>query len=181
MSITIGGREGTFEDAPTDRTLRIVIESVLPPTEVIVNGKHIRYSRFPSEEMGSSVWTYDGENLNAVIYLSEEKVWDRTGIDLFWDGEARPAEIEGKRGLIKRMMALTPEVKYNLATKARGKAIPKVFLDIAQCGSYLTEDPAGAIDHLLEMDVDGLNAKFSSFEGLEEDFLRKVKAQTDVK
>ncbi|MBQ9712598.1 MAG: DUF5110 domain-containing protein [Bacteroidales bacterium] len=181
MSITIGGREGTFEDAPTDRTLRIVIESVLPPTEVIVNGKHIRYSRFPSEEMGSSVWTYDGENLNAVIYLSEEKVWDRTGIDLFWDGEARPAEIEGKRGLIKRMMALTPEVKYNLATKARGKAIPKVFLDIAQCGSYLTEDPAGAIDHLLEMDVDGLNTKFSSFEGLEEDFLRKVKAQTDVK
>ena len=181
MTILISGREGTYEDAPTDRTIRLVIESVLPPTSVVVNGKHIRYSRFPSQEMGSSVWTYEGDNLNTVIYLSEEKVWERDRIEIFWDGDSRPEEIEGKRGLIKRMMALTPEVKFNFATKARGKAIPKVFLDIAQCGSYMTEDPAGAIDHILEMDPEGLCEKLEGYEGLPSEFLQKVKEQLDVK
>ena len=85
----------------------------------------------------------------------------------------------GKKGLIRRMMALTPEAKLMVEHHVMsGMQLPVEFLDIAQCGSYISENPERASDLLDSIDIPAMNSRFDGFGKLPETFRQKVAAQT---
>ena len=87
------------------------------------------------------------------------------------------ALIYGKKGLIKRMMIFTPEVKYEYgdAVDPRGLT-PVPFLKLAQAGSAISEDPMNARKHLEAMDTEAMVKLFNSYEALPAAFKTKVEA-----
>ena len=77
--------------------------------------------------------------------------------------------LDGKKGLIGRMMKLTPAKK------------PLSFLKVSQCGIFVTEDPTGAEDYLKAIDTQKLIEEFNSFENVPSEFLHKLEAQVQLK
>jgi hypothetical protein len=76
-------------------------------------------------------------------------------------------------------MKMTPEAKVRFAAlKIRDFQLPSEFMNIAQCGSYITEDPFNAPKYLEAMDVQAMIDNVNSWEKLSVDFKSKVAAQT---
>ena len=87
---------------------------------------------------------------------------------------------DGKKGLIRRMMALTPETKLMMELYVMAwMQLPSEFLDVAQCGSYITESPEKAAEFVRSIDVESMNARFAGYEKLPDSFRLKVTAQTE--
>ena len=59
-----------------------------------------------------------------------------------------------------------------------GMQLPSEFLDIAQCGSYITEAPENAVRLLESIDIPAMTGWFDSQERLPETFRQKTAAQT---
>ena len=177
-TLVVAPREGSYDGAPATRHIRVEFASVLPPTSVRVNGKVVPYDRFA----GDGQWTYDGSELTAVVYLPASPAGEALTVVCEWDGgNASPAYIYGKKGLIRRMMALSPEMKYEYATYVHGGVqIPKPFLHISGCGSALTENPEQAAQLLGGLDTDALNGHLDAVPQIPDGFRRKVAAQCRI-
>ena len=77
------------------------------------------------------------------------------------------------------MMRMTPEAKYCFAQlKITDLQLPSEFLNVAQCGSYITEDPFNFDRYFKLMDVRAMTDNINSWEKLSSDFKIKVSAQT---
>ena len=163
-----------------NRRISVVLESFVVPTSVKVNGVEVPYSRYAAYDRkeGKAVWGYDGHKLQTVIWLEEAPASELVEIVCSFDGEATPEVIFGKKGLIRRMMAMAPEAKLKFAElKILDLHLPDEFLDLAQCGSYIIENPAGCVEYLKAMDVEAMNRNFASWEKLSDDFKAKAAAQ----
>ncbi|MDE7126708.1 MAG: hypothetical protein K2O58_02275, partial [Bacteroidales bacterium] len=89
--------------------------------------------------------------------------------------------ISGKKGLLKRMAAITPETKMVFGSKVDSYIIlPIPFLKVAQCPSFITEDPKNAGKYLEDIDLDAMNAAFAEYGSLPEEFKLKIKAQSSL-
>ena len=174
LVLEIGPREGYYAGMPSSRKLRVVLDGILPPKSVKVNGKVLEYNRFAQAEQKG--WTYDGASLSAVAFLPEGNPGESVVVEVeYADGDRTLAD--GRKGLIRRAFALTPEVKYEFAVNVSGgKQVPKPFLSVAQCGSFLTENPSDCVSILQGMDTAGTIDLFKSF-SLPADFISKVQAQ----
>ena len=87
--------------------------------------------------------------------------------------------MNGKKGLINRIMAMTPEAKLRFSElRISDFQLPLEFMNIAQCGSYITEDPFNAKTYLEAMDVKAMIDNVNSWEKLSPDFKLKVAAQS---
>ena len=53
---------------------------------------------------------------------------------------------------------------------------PQVFLKVAQCGSFITEDPAHAADYLRDIDIPAMLESFDANPALPEGFRQKARA-----
>ena len=83
------------------------------------------------------------------------------------------------KGLIGRMMSITPEAKYCFAQlKIKDFQLPSEFLNIVQCGSYITEDCFNMDRYIRAMDVKSMIDNVNSWERLSPEFKAKVAAQT---
>ena len=172
LLLIVAPREGHYEGMSENRKLDIILEGILPPTKICVNGQEVPYSRFAAHEEGP-VWGYDGSELSATVYLPEAPVGEETRLEC----TLCPCErslLDGKKGIIKRMMALTPESKLVLD----GKADPESFLQLAQYGSFITENPSMATSLLEAFDPSSAVETLASFGTVPEDFLEKLRAQS---
>ena len=96
-----------------------------------------------------------------------------------FEGQDCATITDGTKGLVRRIMKMTPEAKYNFAAmKIRDLQLPSEFMNIAQCGSYITECPYEAEKFINQMDINAMKAKLDSWEKLNADFKAKVVAQT---
>ena len=60
-------------------------------------------------------------------------------------------------------MELTPEVKLEYARKVDiCLQLPMPFLTFSQCGSFITEDPYGAVRYIEALDSEALKAELDS-------------------
>jgi len=175
VTVTIAPREGSYAEADSKRLIRVVLEGVFAPSEVTVNGEKVNYDRFADYDTASdkslAVWSYDGTNLSATVYVPEKSVSEEVIVRCSYDASQDAALIFGKKGLIHRMMALTPEAKLQL----RLANLPTDFLNIAQCGSYITEDPMNSTKYLKQIDIEAAD---KSFDGTSADagFISEVKS-----
>ena len=103
-------------------------------------------------------------------------------MEVEYDTDCDLALLDGRKGLIGRMMKLAPEEKYMIATYVvKGMQQPVSFLSISQCGSFVTEDPTGAEDYLKAIDTQKLIDEFNSFGNVPSEFLHKLEAQVQLK
>ena len=180
VSLTVAPRKGSFKGMLENRRISVVLESFVVPTSVKVNGVEVPYSRYAAYDRkeGKAVWGYDGHKLQTVIWLEEAPASELVEIVCSFDGEATPEVIFGKKGLIRRMMAMAPEAKLKFAAlKILDLHLPDEFLNLAQCGSYIIENPSGCVEYLNAMDVEAMNRNFASWEKLSNDFKVKAAAQ----
>jgi hypothetical protein len=161
----------------------VVLDGFFAPTSVKVNGVEVPYSRFASYQQDASeqVWGYNGNKLQATIYLAESSADQPLEIVCSYDAKATSEQLNGKKGLIGRIMKMTPEAKIRFAAlKIRDLQLPSELMNIAQCGSYITEDPFNAPKYLEAMDVQAMIDNVNSWEKLSADFKSKVAAQTKL-
>lgn len=182
VTVKVMPRKGHFNGISDSRRITIVLDGVVAPENVTIGGRDVPYSRYASYERkeGKSVWGYDGKLLQTIIYLEEKSAEELVEIVCNFNGEASPEVLAGKKGLIRRMMSMTPEAKFHLAAlNILDLQLPVEFLDIATCGSYMTEDPFNAVSYLEKIDVDAMNESYAKWERLSGDFKKKISAQTE--
>ena len=164
-----------------------VFAGVFAPEKVLVNGKEVAYSRFADHDYETcgktAVWGYNGADLSAIVYLPETSAAEEITVECRFNEYATSHRelLNGKKALMHRMMALTPEAKL-----AFGKTVdpymmlPDSFLALAQCASFINEDPQNTGKYLENIDKAALVKELDSFEKLPAEFTAKVKAQINA-
>ena len=187
VKVTVAARKGTYNGIDNSRRLQFVFAGVFAPEKVLVNGKEVAYSRFADHDYETygktAVWGYNGADLSATVYLPETSADEEITVECrFNDYAASHRELlNGKKALMHRMMALTPEAKL-----AFGKTVdpymmlPDSFLALAQCASFINEDPQNTGKYLENIDKAALVKELDSFEKLPAEFTAKVKAQINA-
>ena len=182
LTVEVLPREGSYEGMLPSRKVSVILDGFNSPSKVYVNGAEVPYSRFAKYEADSAkaVWGYDGNSLTAAVYVPSLPADEKLTVKcLFRSGEPQYFT-DGKKGLIKRMMALTPETKLMMELYVMAwMQLPSEFLDVAQCGSYITESPEKAAEFIRGIDVESMNARFAGYEKLPDSFRLKVTAQTE--
>ena len=161
---------------------------VFAPEKVFVNGIEIPYSRFAAhnaEVNGTEAeWGYVGADLSAVVYLPESAATEEITVECrFSDYAATHRDLlNGKKALMHRMMDLTPETKLVFGKNIDPyMMLPDSFLALAQCSSFISEDPQNAGKYLESIDSKALIDEFSKMEKLPSEFVAKIQAQVNVK
>ncbi len=187
VKVTVAPRKGTFCGIDPTRRLKIVFEGVFAPEKVYVNGAEVPYSRFAEhdEQTGtikSAEWGYTGADLTATVYLPETSADEEVTIECIFNNYAASHQslLNGKKGLMHRMMLLTPEAKLMFGKYIDAyMMLPDSFLSLAQCSSFINEDPQNAGKYLDAINPNALIEEFSSFEKLPVEFTTKIKAQVN--
>jgi hypothetical protein len=181
VTVKVAPRQGAFKGMLKNRRVSVVLDGFFAPLKVTVNGVEVPYSRFASYDNSpdSQIWGYNGTEFQTIIWLSETPADQSLEIICSYDSPARAEILNGKKGLIKRIMTLTPEAKLKFAAlKIKDFQLPNEFMSIAQCGSCITEDPFNANKYLQAMDVNAMIDNLNSWERLSAEFKAKVIAQT---
>ena len=187
VKVTVAARKGTYKGIDPDRRLQFIFAGVFAPENVYVNGKEIPYSRFAAHDAEVSVdeaeWGYNGADLSAVVYLPESEASEAVTVECrFSEYSASHRELlNGKKALMHRMMAITPEAKLVFGKNVDAfMMLPESFLALAQCSSFISEDPRNTGKYLETIDVKALIDELASFEKLPAGFVTKIEAQLDV-
>ena len=180
VKLAVLPRKGTFKGICPDRKISVVLEGHHAPSSVMVNGTKIQYSRYAQydRKQGKAVWGYDGYNMQVKIYLPESSADEAVEVVCTY-ADPDKMYITGKKGIVKRISAMTAEAKLKFAElKIADFQIPSEFTSVAQCGSFINEDPYNAPGYLDAVDVESMISNINSWEKLSPDFKTKVSAQT---
>ena len=183
LTIKVAPRKGNYKGMLDTRRVSVVLESLLPPMSIKVNGTEVPYSRFASFDQndGKQVWGYDGSKLQTQIWLTEASADQAIEIVCTFEKEISEqiALLSGKKGLFTRMTLITPEAKLRFSQMHIADIqLPAELMSIAQGGSFITEDPANAEKYIHALDIEAMNSNLASWEKLSADFKNKVAAQT---
>ena len=148
-----------------------------------MNGEEVPYSRYAGYDNGDdkAIWGYDGYDFQVKIYLPASSADVAQEIVCVYDEGAGMTVTEGQKGIVKRITAMTPEAKLKFAAlKIKDFQLPSELMSVAQCGSYVNEDPFNASVYLNDLDVDAMIENINSWEKLSPDFKFKISAQTKL-
>lgn len=171
--VKVQPRRGSYQGMPEERRLCFVFEGFYAPVSVLVNGAEVPYSRFPAED--GPWWDYDGTSLAASVHLPSAPASEAVEVVCTFP-EEDTALLRGKKGMIRRMMTLTPETKIAFGMRHGGIQTPAAFLNVAQCGSFITEDPAHVARYLSAIDLDAVEQMLARYDALPETFRAKLRA-----
>ena len=184
LRITVSPRHGVYRGIDPNRRVQVVLAGVFAPEKVTVNGVEVPYSRFAAhnaEVSGKNAeWGYEGADLSAVLYLPETPASEELVVEFSFNEYAASHRdlLNGKKGLMHRMMDITPEAKLIFGKYVDAyMMLPDPFLALAQCASFINEDPQNAGKYLEKIDTASLIADFANYEKIPADFVAKVKAQ----
>ena len=118
-----------------------------------------------------------------MVYLPEKPAAEEVVVECRYNEYAQTHRelLSGKKGLMHRMMDLTPEVKIVFAQYVDSyMMLPDSFLALAQCSSFIREDPKNAGKYLEEINPENLIDDLSKYESIPDDFIAKLKALTTL-
>ena len=160
-----------------DRKVTFVLDGMYAPISVKVNGNNIPYDRFS----GDGSWSYDGRELAVRVTLPVMSAEKEIVLECTWDVASHDSLIDGKKGILKRMAAITPEVKYVFSENVDSyQLLPVPFLKVAQCSSMITEDPQNAAEYLSEMDTEAMVSAFEEYPAIPSGFMKKLETQSKL-
>lgn len=187
IRITVSPRQGDYRGINPDRRVKIVLAGVFAPEKVTVGGVEVPYSRFADHESEvsgqASQWTYSGGDLSAVIYLPEAPASEEVVVECYFNEYAASHRdlLNGKKGLMHRMMDITPETKLVFGKYVDAyMMLPDPFLALAQCSSFITEEPCKAGEYLERIDPQALVDNLNGYAKIPAGFVAKVKAQVET-
>ena len=183
LSVIVAPRKGAFKGMLAERKITVLLDSHLAPSRVMVNGEEVPYSRYAACDNGEdkAIWGYDGYDFQVKIYLPASSADVAQEIVCVYDEGAGMTVTEGQKGIVKRITAMTPEAKLKFAAlKIKDFQLPSELMSVAQCGSYVNEDPFNASVYLNDLDVDAMIENINSWEKLSPDFKFKISAQTKL-
>lgn len=181
MKITVAPREGSYQGMPGTRRMSLALDGFYAPSSISVNGVDVEYSRFATyqQEEGMQVWGYDGNQIQIKVWLEEMPADQQIEVVVSFEDLGSSMTADGKRGLINRVMKMTPEAKLRFSSlRIKDFQLPSELMNIAQCGSYITEDPFNAAEYIEAMDIKAMIDNINSWEKLSPDFKAKITAQT---
>jgi len=156
--IKVCAAQGEYVGMPAARKISFILEAVFAPQSVKVNGKDAK-------------WSYNGADLALCVSVPYVDCSKDLEVEIVY-GAAEAAgadgttiadreQLLGKKGLFRRMMAITPEAKdvFNVNIDAY-HLIDREFLKFAQCSSKITYDPAGASKYIGELNLQKMQASF---------------------
>ncbi len=185
LVLNVSRRVGSYKGILPERKVTFVLEGVFAPISVSVNSLEIPYSRFASFEAkeGKTVWGYSGEDLALTLYIASHPADTPLYITFDFGEDMQKRDIiYGKKGLIKRMMSLTPETKLIFQEYVdHNMQLPSPFLNLAQCGSYITEDPFNALRYLETIDGEAMVKNYATWKKLPVEFKQKSEVQLKFK
>lgn len=172
--VVVGPRKGSYRGIETTRKVSIILEGVFAPKSVKACGVEIPYSRFPQKEKGAS-WTYDGASLAAVVCFPESSASEEISVECLFDPDEDRSLLEGKKGLMGRMMSATDEIKT---------AWPNAnfeYLKLAGCASHITADPGKTAEILRSIDTAAVDASWDLNPDFPAALASKLRAYTNIK
>lgn len=189
VAIKIMPRKGNYRGMDPQRKINITLDGSFAPEQIFLNGEEITYSRFAthhSETDGfkTAEWTYDGKELAVKIYLPEQSADKTIDVECIYSPETvrKSPLIYGKKGLLKRMAILTPEMKLIVGRSPMALQLTPVdFLKVAQASSKITENPKDAIRILQELDLKAMVDAIRPLEAATETYINKIDMQSQVK
>lgn len=151
INVRICARTGGYNGAPDRRAYELRFPATMPPASVSVNGQEYRYSRFAE----SGTWTYDGLELQPVVYIRELPVNEDVDIILnYADGMEDNTRLYGKKQIFKRGRVLTPEFKQEQCDNGESYVmIPEGYLKVSQCANFIQENPANISSYLDDFEI----------------------------
>ena len=177
LIIKVAGRSGFYRGMSPDRKVTFVLDGMYAPISVKVNGNNIPYDRFS----GDGSWSYDGRELAVRVTLPVMSAEKEIVLECTWDVASHDSLIDGKKGILKRMAAITPEVKYVFSENVDSyQLLPVPFLKVAQCSSMITEDPQNAAEYLSEMDTEAMVSAFEEYPAIPSGFMKKLETQSKL-
>lgn len=180
LCLIVAPRKGKYEGMSKTRKIKVKLECVYAPVSVKINGREIPYSRHASAVEGGNVWGYSGVDLSAEIYVPEMSAAKKIVVECRFDESQNMELLKGKKGLMSRAMKVTPAVKMFYAINVDNyKMLPDGFLNLAQCSSFITEQPYKTEEFLKAIDKETAHDVFSGAENSEA-FVAKLKAQFEL-
>ena len=180
LRLTVEPRQGKYSGMSKTRRVTVKLECVYAPVSVKINGREVPYSRHASVVEEGNVWGYSGADLAAEIYVPEMSAGKKIVVECEFDESQDQELLKGKKGLMRRAMKVTPAVKMFYAINVDNyKMLPDGFLNLAQCSSFITEQPDKTEDFLKAIDKDTAHDVFSGAENSEA-FVEKLKAQFEL-
>ena len=188
VKVTVCARQGRYAGLDENRTLEFAFAGVFAPEKVYVNGVEVPYSRFAAHDAESKIseaeWGYVGADLTAMVYLPESSAGEEVVVEcVFNDYAAAHRELlNGKKALMHRMMDLTPETKLIFGKYVDAyKMLPDSFLALAQCSSFISEDPQNTGKYLENIDVKSMIDEFDAMPEIPAEFKIKLKALSGIR
>lgn len=150
VTVKIGGRKGTYKNAPAKRAFELRFPATMPPSSVEVSGKIYPYARFPKP----GTWSYDGMSLQPVIYTEQLPERDDVVVTLNYpDGIGDPSRLYGKKQIFRRCRTLTPEFKEEQCLNGESYImLPEGYLKVSQCPNFILENPKEIVRYLDDFD-----------------------------
>lgn len=180
--VKVDARDGDYVGASQTRNVTFVLEHVYAPEKVVVNGKEIPYSRFAGKDAseGKTVWGYVGKDLQLVVYTQETSASEALTLECSFNPDNDVKVLDGKKGIMNRMMKITPEAKLVFAKNVDPyMMLPDEFLALAQASSFILAKPQESEAILRAIDVKAMENRFNEL-NIPAGFTAKCKAQCEL-
>ena len=187
VRIIVASHQGNYRRIDPRHCVQVVLSGAFAPEKATVNGAGVPYSRFASHNAEVSrkdaEWGYVGADLSAVIYLPETLAPEELVIESSLNeySASHFDLLNGKKGLMRRLMDITPENRLLFVKDVHAyMMLPDPLLALAQCASFINEEPRNTGKYLEEIDTASLIADFANYEKISSDFIAKIKARVSV-
>lgn len=162
-TITIDPREGSYKGMRKFHTLEITLEGVYAPTSVKVNGEEAQCE-------------YDGNTLAANITVYAWDATKTTTIECTYDPTLDRSLLSGAKGLISRVVEITPDVKFACTKRIKNFLPSPAFCKIGAAGMGITRNPASAESVLKEFNPEQVIADYKNMENFPEEYIVRLEA-----
>ena len=125
-------------------------------------------------------WGYVGKDLQLVVYTQETSASEALTLECSFNPDNDVKVLDGKKGIMNRMMKITPEAKLVFAKNVDPyMMLPDEFLALAQASSFILAKPQESEAILRAIDVKAMENRFNEL-NIPAGFTAKCKAQCEL-
>lgn len=143
--VTINPVEGRYDGMLKKRSYEIRLHLTIPPKEVKINGKKIKYER----NLVPGSWTYNGDGFQTIVLIPETQIEKKVTVEIISTQETGKI-LSGKKGLADRLIKFMKFLADNNWDKS--KYSNDIIVNAAQLMNRLTEDPVNVKESVVRFE-----------------------------